>query len=89
MAHSDVSDLLGSDSTESDGESSTLSLVSEGSLDSVDVWALEEEEEEQDVVVEYTLHYIEVKTSKDHGKQETRMIDGVPKNSLYFRYCSK
>ena len=42
MAHSDIDDLLGNDSSESDDESTTLSFVSEGSLDTT----LEEEEEE-------------------------------------------
>ena len=33
--------------------------------------------------------FMEVKTNREHGKQGTKLTNGVPKNSLYFRYCSK
>ena len=45
---------------------------------------LEEEEEEPEMVVEISLSYVEVKTNKDR-KQEARLTNRVPKNSLYFR----
>ena len=53
-----------------------------GSLDTT----LEEEEEKPEVVVEFSLYYMEVKTNREHGKQETRLTNRVPPDSLYFRY---
>ena len=47
---------------------------------------LEEEEEKPEVVVEFSLYYMEVKTNREHGKQETRLTNRVPPDSLYFRY---
>ena len=79
--HAEIEDLLGSDTeTESYGGSPAETSLEDVSDDSMD---------DDDVVVEFQLWYVLVRTDSATGAQVEQPTDGVPDNSLPFRYSYK